>query len=407
MPKLIINGGKSLFGEVAIGGSKNAALPILFSTIITKGTSIIKNVPDIGDTRVALQLLSNMGALVSREGNTVTVDTRELVYCDPSEELVSKIRASTYLLGASLARFGKAAIGRYGGCNFAKRPIDMHIKAALSLGARLDSDTICVDRLVGSLITFEKCSVGATINAVIMAVVAEGKTVIRSYAKEPHVTALIDFLLSAGADISVTDDEIRINGRELHGGNTTVIGDMIEAGTYLAAGLITDGCVRVTGIEVDTLSSFITVLSELGASIEVSGCSISASRLENPRSVRVVAAPHPEFPTDLQPIIAPLLARFSGGEIFDTVWESRFGYLSELSKFGLDYNLSDCVAIIKPSDFNPANVIAPDLRGGAAVILAALAAKGKSTVSSIETVQRGYENIEEKLRSLGADVYLV
>lgn len=404
MSKMIINGGNALFGEITVSGSKNAALPILFSTVITKGISKIKNVPDIGDTRIAITLLSDMGAIISRDGDTVTVDTRELKYVEPNAALVSMIRASTYLIGASLARFGRSSVGGYGGCNFSKRPIDMHLDAAIALGAEVDSGLVRARKLKGGEITFKKCSVGATINAIIMASVADGETVIRTYAREPHVTSLIDFLSSAGADIRLTDEEIRINGKELHGGSISVIGDMIEAGTYLTAGLITGGNVRVSGIDTETLSAFISTLKVLGASVDVTDDTVSACISGKSLPVSVIAEPYPKFPTDLQPIIAPLLAKTAGGEIYDTVWCSRYGYLAELAKFGVDYEIRDGGALIKPSNIIPASAVAPDLRGGAACVLTALLANGKSTVHSFDTVQRGYENIAKKLRSLGADI---
>lgn len=404
MSKIIINGGRRLFGEIYVSGSKNAALPILFATIVTRGISKIKNIPDIGDVRVAMKLLSDMGARICREGDAVYIDTTELKYRDPDNLSVSRIRASTYLIGSCLARFGISSLGNYGGCNFSARPIDMHIKACRALGAVAESGYVRAPRLVGGNIHFEKPSVGATINAVIMASSAHGETVITGHAREPHVNSLVDFLISAGADISITDSEIRISGRELRGGNITVIGDMIEAGTYLAAGLITDGAVKVSGVDAESLSAYLSILEDIGAQNIITTDSISSKMCREPREVSVKAMPYPGFPTDLQPIIAPVLSKMHGGVITDTVWESRFGYLEALSKFGIDYHITDGSAHVMPSHIHHADVHSPDLRGGAACILAALAAKGESTVHSSDTVLRGYEDLIGKMRHIGADI---
>ena len=406
MRSIRIIGGKRLFGTVEVSGSKNAALPILFSTITTRGISVIRRVPDIGDVRVAISILESLGASVIRIGDTLTVDTRSLHYRDPSPTLTSAIRASTYLLGASLSRFGLCRISSVGGCSFSDRPIDMHLHATLAFGGVREGDLISCSKLSGCELDFPIKSVGATINSIIMAASAKGRTVISGHASEPHIESLIDFLVSAGASISFSEREIIVEGRELHGGDVTVIGDMIEAGSYLAAGLITGGEVTVTGCDVSHLGAFNRAVSMLGASVTAKESSVTVHSEGRYSFIRVTAAPYPAFPTDLQPIIAPLMARGAGGEIFDTVWTSRYGYLASLTPFGLSYSLKDGYATVNRSDLNAGETRATDLRGGMSALLCALAADGESVIHGAEIIMRGYERPELKLRSLGATVFL-
>ena len=405
MKSFSIIGGAPLFGSVTASGSKNAALPIIFATLITKGVCRIGRVPDIGDVRVALELISELGAKVRRVDGDLYVDTRHLTYRDPSANLCCLIRASTYLLGSSLAAFGKCKLPQSGGCNFSPRPIDMHLQAALAFGGERAGEYLTAAKLKGTVIDFPKPSVGATINALIMASVAEGETVIRGYAREPHVIALSDFLISAGADITFTDSFVRIVGRELHGGDVSVIPDMIEAGTYLTAGLITHGRVTVRGCDPNELTSYLDLLYRLGADVTVGSSSATACLTGDPKPVTVTAEPYPGFPTDLQPIAAPLLS-FAGGEIYDKVWQSRYGYLRALEPFGLGYSVTADTARIYPSVLHSAHTASPDLRGGMAAILTALMANGESRVDSAETVLRGYEQPTEKLSYLGARISL-
>lgn len=404
MKKIIVSGPSRLFGEVSVSGSKNAALPIIFATLITDGVSEIKNLPDIGDVRIALDIIRGFGARTQLRDGVAYIDTRSLSYREPSDVAVSKIRASTYLIGACLSRFGECKISSFGGCNFASRPIDMHIDACRALGAELDGERLAAKRLVGSEITFKKQSVGATVNAILLAVSAEGETVIRGFATEPHIDALIDFLISAGARIERTDSEIRITGRQLHGGKITVIGDMIEAGTYLAAGLMTGGRVTVRNCPTGDMSAFLDSLSALGAENGIALDSITSSLSDRGEYLSVTAAPYPAFPTDLQPIIAPLMAKNSGGDITDTVWPTRFGYLDRLSAFGVGFSVSGNYARISASHIRPAVATAPDLRGGAACLLCALSAEGRSEIHSAEIILRGYEKIAEKLCAVGANI---
>lgn len=406
MKKIILHGGNRLRGDVSVSGSKNAALPIIFACILTKGVSKIRNLPDIGDVRVALDLLRSFGAEITRKGEVTYIDTTALSYTKPDSLSVSQIRASTYLIGSCLGRFGRCHLLSFGGCNFSKRPIDMHIDACLALGARLDGEVLIAERLVGGKISFKKASVGATVNAILLATCAKGTTTIRGCAREPHIDALIDFLSSCGAKIDRQGKSLRITGCSLHGGEITVIGDMIEAGTYLAAGLITAGDVRVTNCPVNDMVAIFDAFEALGARGEIKGSAVTAASEGKGSYASIVAAPYPGFPTDLQPILAPVMAAFAGGEITDTVWQSRFGYLNALSAFGVEYSAEDNQAVIKPSRIKNGIATSPDLRGGMACLLAALAAEGESKIYSAEIILRGYENLEQKLCALGADILI-
>ena len=403
MGQFIINGGQRLNGEIYVSGSKNAALPLIFASISAPGTSIFTNVPDISDVDIAFDIIRGMGAVVHRDGSIAVIDTQNLNYRLPSEEQVSKIRASSYLIGACLARFGRAEIQRFGGCNFDSRPIDMHISAALALGARIDGNELVADRLRGADIRFEKISVGATVNAIIMTASAQGKSRIYGYAREPHVISLIDYLRASGAKICLCDEYIEVCGASLSGADAKIIPDMIEAGSYLALSLMTESDLRVYGADFGQLESFLEPLICSGAVVEYDNASVTVcGTLTEP--MNVITAPYPSFPTDLQPQTAPLLARFFGGRITEGVWHNRFGYLSELAKFGIAYNAYDGYSDILPSKIRPAYATAPDLRGGMSLVIAALACTGESIISGAELIKRGYADIVGKLRRIGADI---
>ena len=403
MGKFIIKGNRALSGSVEISGSKNAALPLIFASIITCGVSVLHNVPDIGDVNVAVEIISSFGADVVRRGADLIIDTTDLTYSRPSDVLVSRIRASTYLLGANLSRFGTAHIQAFGGCNFDDRPIDMHITAMTLFGAEHSSDVFTVKRLVGADVRFDKMSVGATINAILLAVLAEGSSRIFGYAKEPHVLSLIEFLTSAGADITIFEDRLEIVGKELSGAEATVIADMIEAGTYLSLSLLTASDIKVVGADSAHLSSFFQALSSSGGVFEIGGNYIRAKG-EITEPLNIVTGPYPGFPTDLQPQIAPLLARFCGGRITERVWSGRFGYLSELELFGVRCDICESSALIYPSTLRSASAKAIDLRGGAALLMCALFAEGESVIDSAQIIKRGYSDIVYKLKKLGADI---
>lgn len=411
MKKIVVNGGRRLSGEIRASGSKNAALPLIFASMLARGRSVLLNVPRIGDVLVALDIMSELGAEINFTKNRLVIDTEHMRYAPPSPALISKIRASTYLIGASLVRFGRFLLSDFGGCSFSLRPIDLHIKSAISLGAKRVGNTLVADGLSGAKIELEKPSVGASINTLIMAAGAKGVTEIRGFAKEPHVLSVIDFLRAMGADITLTDQVITVKSAPLSSAEFSVIGDMIEAGTYVTFALITDGKIKVTGIDPTELSAFISALSDLGYTPETGADFISVNAKDHKQKAKapshIIADPYPGFPTDLQPIMAPLLAHNEGGKITDNVWQGRLGYLDSLAPFGLDFSRDISSAKIEKSGFSPAITVAPDLRGGAAALAAALSAKGTSEIHSPDIILRGYENIIEKLTSLGADVKLI
>lgn len=403
MGQFFIRGGKKLSGRISSSGSKNAALPIIFSSMLIYGTSTFTNVPNITDVDVALDILRDFGASVERSGDRVVIDTSSLTYIIPDEEKVSKIRASSYLIGACLSRFGKAVLQRFGGCNFDNRPIDMHIAAATALGAKADGDSIVAYRLFGADIIFDKVSVGATVNAILLTASAEGVSRIYGYAREPHVMSLIDFLNRAGGEIEVFNDFILVRGRPLGSSYANIIPDMIEAGTYLALSLATDSSLIVDGGDREQLESFINACILGGAVAEFDEKSIVFSgHITEP--VNIATAPYPSFPTDLQPQMAPLMAIHCGGRITEGVWRNRFGYLSELAKFGVEFESHDGYAIIRKSKIHPAKTTATDLRGGAALLIAALYADGESIICDADIIKRGYADIVPKLRGIGANI---
>lgn len=401
MGKFIIRGGAPLYGKVRVSGSKNAALAIIFASLITNGISEIRNLPDIGDVRAALDIISCYGAVVSRKDDVTYIDTREIRYTRAPEDLTSRLRASAYLLGSTLIRFGRADKLSLGGCNFSDRPIDMHIAAMLSHGAVETEDGVVAKRLYPSDFTLRLPSVGATVNSLIIASGIAEKSVIRGVALEPHILTLIEFLRSAGAKIALDGNILTVAGGGLHGGSVTIGADMIEAGTYLSLGVLCGGKVVVERADKNELSPFIDLLLASGVRIEDEGglCAIGRPL----RSVFAVADPYPAFPTDLQPIIAPLLS-FAGGRIRDNVWPARFGYLERLGAFGIRSRVVGGTAEIFPSEPICACASAPDLRGGMALVMSALAADGVSTVDNAEIVMRGYESLVDKLAHLGAEI---
>ncbi len=402
MGKFLIRGGNSLCGSVCVSGSKNAALPVIFASLSLFGRSEIVGLPDIGDVRVALELVEEQGALITRRGDTTLIDATNLSYVTPDSTLVARLRASTYLIGACLARYGRIELGSYGGCSFSYRPIDYHLSLAAQMGAKREGDTITAPRLKPATVSLPRASVGATVNFLILAASTEGESRLYSPATEPHIDTLIDFLRSAGAVIEREENSITVRGGGLTGGRVHIGGDPIEAGTYICAALATGGSLRILGADPQELSPLLSLISDGGATVDttlgisVSGC-ISAP-------LSVVARPHPGFPTDLQPIVAPLMATSHGGRILDTVWQDRYGYLGELARLGVSYVIDDRGALVCPSCLTGGSANATDLRGGAACVIAALAADGYSEVGSASTVLRGYSHLTEKLRSIGADV---
>ena len=403
MLEYIVEGGRELYGSVTVSGSKNAALPVLFASLAVDGISEISNLPDIGDVRVALEILEKLGVSVQRSGNTVRLYTERAAYSDGITEPSAKLRASTYLLGGCLARLGRVPLMPFGGCNFSDRPIDIHIDAALAFGAKRAGDILYTDGLTPSDFTLRKSSVGASVNSLILAASAGGESILRGLAKEPHVDLLIKYLVSAGASIEREGEITRVRGGKLRDGRVRIPPDMIEAGSFLIASALVGGTVKIFGAPVEELESLISVLREGGVCIKIGDGYISASG--RPREkLFVTTGPYPDFPTDLQPLIAPLMAKGCGGYIRDTVWPERFGYLDTLGAQGLCFARSGNEAEIYPSSFIPASVSAPDLRGGAASLIAALVSKGITRISGAEIIDRGYDSLADKLSGLGARV---
>ena len=400
MGYFVVEGGRELSGHIKVSGSKNGALPILFASICVRGVSVIRNLPDITDVRCALKILECLGALIDFKDNTAVIDTSEMVYDEISDGCVSSLRASTYLLGSMLSRFSVADVMRYGGCDFSSRPIDLHLYALKCLGAVEREGRLYLEDGHGGEIRFPLRTVGATVNALILSSTIPEESRIYNYSMEPHIFNLIEYLNSCGAEITVLNDYIRVIGAQLTGGEVTVRGDMIEAGSYLALSMMSGMGVSIGGFCSSELMCVLPPLEMGGASFGIGTDTIYPIR-QISTSLNIHARPYPDFPTDLQPVFAPLMAYYYGGSITDHVWQSRYGYLSSLSNFGVRYSLSDGAEIYS-SRIVSANSRCVDLRGGMACLMCALAAEGRSVIHRGELVLRGYENLCEKLRSVGA-----
>ncbi len=415
MSTVLIRPGGPLRGSVTVGGSKNAALPILAAALLCRSPLLLHNLPDIRDVEGALCILVHMGASIHRIGrHTVRIDPRDAEMCPVTGDFASQMRGSLYFLGASLARFGEGAIGHVGGCNFGTRPIDQHLKAFHAMGAEVDeADGRVVVRgkeLRGAIVRFDTVSVGATVNAILAATAAKGETLLQNTAREPHIDDLISFLNAAGADIQrEEDDAIRIRGgRSLLGPTYTVLSDMIEAGTYLIAGAATGGAVRVRGVETDSLRLLGRILSEMGAELDFGEREVTLFARESLFSHDLETGPYPAFPTDLQPQMGALFSCVTGrSRITETVWDQRFRYIDELRKMGADIQTSGNIAEIKGGRLCGATVKATDLRAGAALLIAALAAEGESCIENAELIARGYEDYVEKFTWLGGELSLL
>ena len=414
MEKIIINGGKRLFGDVYINGMKNAALPIIFATILTADKCVIENVPMVSDITMSFEILSAMGANIKMlDETTVEIDTSDLVGGTSPFDLVSRMRGSTYLLGAELARFKKSSVGYPGGCDFGSRPIDMHIKGFQALGATISEDENYVyadapNGLSGSSIYFDIVSVGATVNIMLAATLADGLTVIENAAREPHIVDLANFLNTCGANISGAGTGIiKIRGvKELHGCTYAIIPDMIEAGTYMTAVAATGGEVNIKGVIPKHLEIVSTKLTEMGVQIETFDDYLKVTSDGKLKSTNIKTLPYPGFPTDMHPQFSTLLAIASGeGMVSETIWKTRFKYVKELEKMGANITVDAPYAtFVGVEKLHGAHVRSVDLRAGAAVIVAGLAADGTTEISDIFTIERGYVDIVGKLQALGADI---
>ncbi len=414
LERFVINGPCSLSGEVNISGAKNAAVAVLPAALIVNGISRIENVPDIKDVRVLLDILSKLGAKITKEDdNTVICDTREVNCWKAPYELVKSMRASYYLLGALIARFGKAEVSLPGGCDFGFRPIDQHIKGFEAMGAIVEIEhgivKIDASELKGAQIYLDVVSVGATINLMLAAVKAKGQTIIENSAKEPHVVDVANFLNAMGANIrGAGTDVIKIKGVDhLKGGGThSIIPDMIEAGTFMIAAAATRGDVVVKNIIPKHMESLTAKLIEMGVTVIEDEDFIRVIGGNRVKNVNIMTLPYPGFPTDLQPQVTVLLNMAEGvSTITEGVWDSRFQYADELKRMGAKIKVEGRIAVIDGANvLSGAPVKATDLRAGAAMVMAGLVAKGYTEVSNIKYIDRGYENFVHKLNTLGADI---
>ena len=416
MRKIVVSGGRTLSGEVEIGGSKNAALPILFGGIATGGECVFSRLPRVSDVLRTLEILRYLGARISfLKNGDVRVDYSTLREGLPPATLTAAIRGSTYLLGAMLARFGKARLCGAGGCDFGSRPIDQHLLGFEKMGAKIQENegmlTLFADNgLCGTHIRLAMPSVGATANLMIAATAAEGETVIENAAAEPHVAALAAFLSDAGADIQgVGTGVVTVKGKKpLHGVRNTIIPDMIEAGTYLALGAACRGPVCVRSVCPEHLTALLDHFRAMGIFVRTDEDSITVAAPEAYRNTDIVTGPFPAFPTDLHPQMAALFAigdRAVGkGSVEERVFASRFRYTEGLAAMGADVRIEGNRAFFSPVCLHSNKLRSPDLRGGAALLIAALATAGESEITNAFTVARGYEHLEEKLGALGACV---
>ena len=416
MARYMIIGGNPLNGTVTISGAKNAAVAILPAAILVEGKCRVENVPDISDVRILLNIQQDMGAVVTQpENGVVEIDATHVTSTHPNPELVRKMRASYYLMGALLSRFGEANVALPGGCNFASRPIDQHIKGFMALGADVEETEDYVnlkpgpDGLCGNRVSLDVVSVGATMNIIMAACLIPGTTVIENAAKEPHIVDLANFLNTMGANISgAGTDTVKIRGVErLQGGTYAIIPDQIEAGTYIAAVAAAGGNVLVQNVIPKHMECITSKLEEMGAKIYNYDDSIRIKCEGRLRGTTVKTRPYPGFPTDMQAQICVCMSLADGvSKLTESVYETRFfGYCSELTSMGADILINGKTAIVSGTEkLRGATVRAKDLRAGAALVIAGLAAEGTSYVENITFIERGYERIIEKLTALGANI---
>ena len=418
MEKSVINGGKPLYGEIDVSGAKNAAVAIIPAALMVNGVCRLENIPQISDADMLMTILEHLGAkirMVNR--NTVEIDCTDVRYTDAPYDLMRKIRASYYLIGAMLGRFGAAKTTMPGGCNFGVRPIDQHIKGMTALGADVEVTggfvyAKAIDgKLHGTRIYLDKVSVGATMNIILAASMARGRTVIENAAKEPHIVDLANFLNSMGADVrGAGTDSVKINGTDsLHGGTYTIIPDQIEAGTYMVAAAAAGGEVKINNVIPRHLESISAKLREMGVTVIAGEDCVTVKSSGRLRRVNIKTMPYPGFPTDMQPQFAAALCLANGASVItEGIYDNRFKYLTELRKMGAQVQVDGRVALIEGVDkLYGAPVAACDLRAGAAMVIAGLCAEGTTEVEDVHYIERGYENFVGKLRGIGADIALV
>ena len=412
MDKFRISGRRKLSGNVAISGSKNAALPIMVASLLASGKFKIENVPNLRDTRTMAKLLRMIGAKIDFSNGEMKIDTTNAKNPEAPYDLVKTMRASIYVLGPLLAKFGKAKVSFPGGCAIGPRPIDLHIKVMKELGANVEVKHGYIqaecNQLVGNKISFQKRSVGATANALMASVLAKGETIIENAAQEPEISNLIDFLNKMGANIKGKDTDIlRISGvSKLNPVEIEIIPDRIEAGTFLLAGAITKSEIAITNCIPEHLKSLIEKLEQAGFKFEIKNNEIKIIPVKTIRPVDIITKPYPDFPTDLQAQFMALMT-LSNGKCFieETIFQDRFMHIAELNRLDADIRIEKNIAIINGvKSLSGAEVMASDLRASAALVLAGLAAKGETIIHRIYHIDRGYEKIEEKLSNLGAKI---
>lgn len=417
LDKFVIKGGTRLKGDVTISGAKNAAVAILPATLLVNGICTIENLPNISDVKIFCEILSTLGAKITwNTPNEITIDTRNIDCTNAPLEMTSKFRASYYLLGALLGRCGCAEVGIPGGCNLGARPIDQHIKGFEALGAKVDVGqgkiSAKAKKVVGTSIYMDIVSVGATINIMLASVLAEGTTTIDNAAKEPHIVDVANFLNSMGADIrGAGTDIIKINGvKELmKSGSYSVVPDQIETGTFMLAAVASKGDILIKNCIPEHLDCVTAKILEIGGCVEDLGDSIRVYCNRRPSKATVKTLPYPGFPTDLQPQMGVVLSIADGTSIInESIWESRFQYTNELNKMGAKITAQGKSAFFEGvKELSGSPVYATDLRAGSALIIAGIIAKGETQVFNIEHIDRGYENIEQKFRNLGANIQRV
>ena len=414
LEKYVINGGTALHGEVEISGAKNAAVAIIPAALLVDGVCRIENIPQISDTDMLLTILTELGAKVSFiNKSTIEIDCTGATYKDAPFELMRKIRASYYLIGSMLGRFGSAKTTMPGGCNFGVRPIDQHVKGFRAMGAEVTEGNFVHaaargGRLSGANVYMDVVSVGATMNIMMAAVLADGTTTIENAAKEPHIVDLANFLNSMGADIKgAGTDSIRIKGVErLSGGTYCIIPDQIEAGTYMAAVAATGGQLLIRNIIPKHMDCISAKLMEMGVTVEEQDDTMLIRRSGPLQRANVKTLPYPGFPTDMQPQITVALCLAQGTSLVtEGVWNNRFKYVEELRRMGAQIQVDGRVAVVEGvTQLTGAPVQACDLRAGAALVIAGLAAQGETELTQVQYIERGYEDLVGKLRQLGADI---
>ena len=414
----MIRGGRELYGEITVSGAKNAAVAIIPAALLVDGVCRIENIPQISDVTLFFSILEELGARVRvLNRHAIEIDCRAIHSTRPSYDLARRIRASYYLLGALLGRFGQATVAMPGGCNFGVRPIDQHIKGFTTMGADVSVEGGFIHtaarggRLTGAPVYLDVVSVGATMNIMMAAVLAQGTTTIENAAKEPHIVDLANFLNSMGADIKgAGTDSIKIRGVErLSGGTYCIIPDQIEAGTYMAAVAAAGGQVLIKNVIPKHLDCISAKLVEMGVHVEDRGDAVLVRRSGPLQKTNVKTMPYPGFPTDMQPQIAAVLATAQGTSIVnENVWNSRFKYIDELKRMGANIQADGHVAVIEGVEhLQGAPVQACDLRAGAAMVIAGLSAEGVTELSQVQFIERGYEDLVDKLRAVGADIRVV